>query len=56
MGTDPGPIAYDGTAKFVSMSIESVLGFKPEQLDVQLTGDALTVTGKQEEEKEEKIL
>jgi HSP20 family protein len=29
-------------------------GFKPEQLDVQLMGDVLTVTGKQEEKKEEK--
>jgi len=31
-----------------------VPGFKPEHLDVQLMGDALTITGKQEEEKEEK--
>ena len=29
-------------------------GFKPEQLDVQLMGDVLTITGKQEEKKEEK--
>ena len=31
-----------------------VPGFKPDQLDVQLAGDSLTVTGKQEETKEEK--
>lgn len=29
-------------------------GFKPEQLDVQLMGEVLTITGKQEEKKEEK--
>jgi HSP20 family protein len=28
-------------------------GFKPEELDVQLMGDVLTITGKQEEKKEE---
>jgi HSP20 family protein len=41
------------TEKDVEVRMD-VPGFKSEQLDVQLTGDALTVTGKQEEQKEEK--
>jgi HSP20 family protein len=40
------------TEKEVEVRMD-VPGFKPDQLDVQLTGDMLTVTGKQQEEKKE---
>ena len=41
------------TEKEVEVRLDAP-GFKPEQLDVQLLGDVLTITGKQEEKKEEK--
>lgn len=41
------------TEKEVEVRLDAP-GFKPEQLDVQLMGDVLTITGKQEEKREEK--